>query len=345
VRVVIFKLNHLGDNVVFVPAVQALRQRCPDWKLTLITTPQEAELYGGKFGPQEILVSPKRAFDKSYRRPWALARWIWRIRLRRPDACLISFDQGSATHLVAKMSGARVRIGGNLEHIRVSSSLTKEVPMPEDRCPATWHWRMAGALAQTLAPGSGWPDVPPPPDLSHLRTGGARPKAGRRRVVVHAGASKPLNQWAPAGFAAVARSLSRDFEVVWIAHGNSTGPAPEGTVAASVTTLAEFSDWLEGADLFLGNNSGPMHLANALGRPGVAVTGPSAAGWNPYWHRERWTVLRHPDLYCAPCEKPNKELAACVNVGSPMACLKYWTVEKVEAACRERLEAQSYCPP
>lgn len=343
-RVVIFKFNHLGDNVVFVPVVQALRERCPDWTITLLTTPNEAELYGGPLGPQEILTSPKPAFDKSYLRPWTLAWWAWSIRRRRPDACLISFDQGTAAHLVAKLSGARVRIGGNLEHVRVNGSLTEEVAMPGDRRPATWHWMMARALAQSFGRGARWPDDPPAPDLSHLGTRDAPPPGDRRRVVVHAGASKHLNQWSPEGFAAVATSLSRDFEVVWILHGDSTGPAPEGTTPAQVTTLGEFSDWVAGADLFLGNNSGPMHLANALGRPGVAVTGPTAMGWDPYWHREQWTVLRHPDLYCAPCEKPNKELTACVNIESPMACLKYWTKEKVEAACRSRLERQGTPP-
>jgi ADP-heptose:LPS heptosyltransferase len=340
VRVVLFKFNHLGDNVVFVPAVQALRQRHPDWRITLLTTPSEAELYGGPLGPQEILVCPKRAFDKSYRRPWELASWIWRVRRRRPDACLISFDQGTAAHLVAKLSGARVRIGGNLEDIRVARSLTEDVPIPDDQSPATWHWTMAGALSRACGGGRGWPDKPPPPDLGHLTALGAKPSGGRRRVVVHAGAGKALNRWSREGFAAVATALSHDFDVVWIAHGEPGGPAPEGTLSAPVSTLAELSAWVASADLFLGNNSGPMHLANALGRPGVAVTGPTAAGWDPYWHRERWTVLRHPDLYCAPCERPNKELVGCANLESPMACLKYWTREKVEAACRARLENQ-----
>jgi ADP-heptose:LPS heptosyltransferase len=80
-----------------------------------------------------------------------------------------------------------------------------------------------------------------------------------------------------------------------------------------------------------------MHLANALGLPGVAVTGPSAIGWNPYWNRESWSVLRHPNLYCAPCEVLNQELAGCANLENPMACLKYWTPKKVAEACRSRL--------
>ena len=80
-----------------------------------------------------------------------------------------------------------------------------------------------------------------------------------------------------------------------------------------------------------------MHLANALGCPGVAVTGPTALAWDPYWNPERWTALRHPDLECAPCERLTLEVRECANRASPMACMTHWTEARVEAACRLRL--------
>jgi ADP-heptose:LPS heptosyltransferase len=338
VRIVLFKLNHLGDNIAFVPAVQALRSMCPDWQITVLTTPGAAELYGGPLGPQEILTCPKSAFDKSYRRPWELAWWIWSVRRRRPGACLVAFDQSNVAHAAARFSGAGVRIGGNLGRIRVTGSLTGEIPIPEDARPVTWNWRMARALAGSFGRAAQWPDEPPPPDLRHLLARGARPRGSRGRVVVHAGARRGMNQWPLERFASVAASLSRDFDVVWIAHGGTTGSAPAGVTAAPIDSLSGLAEWLAGADLFLGNNSGPMHLANALGCPGVAVTGPTAIGWDPYWHRDRWVALRHPDLYCAPCEKLALELPGCVNYASPMACLNYWNVRDVEAACRRLLD-------
>jgi ADP-heptose:LPS heptosyltransferase len=336
VKVVIFKLNHLGDSVVFVPTVQALRGRFPDWQITLVTTPHEADLYGGDLGPQKLLVCPKDVFDKSYRTPWVLARWLFSIRSEKPEACLVAFDQGNAAHFVATFSGAHVRVGGNLGNIRFRGSLTENVPAPPDGRPVTWSWDMARALVGQLKGEGGWPQGPPPPDFRHLLARGPREKGDRRRVVIHAGSGGGLNQWGPDRFAAVARSLSGEFEVIWLSHGNP-GRVPDGTVGAAVESLAECAEWLASADLFLGNNSGPMHLANALGCSGIVVTGPSAMGWDPYWHREKWTVLRHPDLYCAPCERIERKLLGCANLQNPMACLDYWTVEKVEGACRARL--------
>lgn len=342
-NLLVLKLNHLGDNVVFVPTLQALRQILPDWKITLLTTPNEAELYGGPLGPQEILVCPKAAFEGSYRRPWVLARWIWLLRSKRPDACIVSFDQGNAAHAAAKFSGAKVRIGGNVGHVRLGRTLTETVPFPEDGRPVTWNWGMALALARAFGRDTSLPPKPPAPDLRHLLSQNPRERRTQRRIVVHAGAGGPLNQWGEDRFATVARSLAGAHEVVWISHGG-VGRAPEGTIGATPRTLAELSEWLASADLYLGNNSGPMHLANALGCEGVCVTGPSAAGWDPYWHPERWTVLRHPDLYCAPCERIDRRVAGCANVQNPMACLGFWTPEMVLRACRERLDRNGGAP-
>jgi ADP-heptose:LPS heptosyltransferase len=337
VNLLVIKLNNLGDNVVFVPAVQALRQNLPKWKITLLTTPIGAELYAGPLGPQEIVVCRKALFEGSYRKPWVLARWIWLLRSKRPDACIVSFDQGNAAHAAAKFSGAKVRIGGNAGHVLLGRTLTEVVPFPEDGRPVTWNWEMARAMVRAFDRGQSFPLQPPAPDLRHLLSPIPRERPARRRIVVHAGAGGTLNQWGEKRFASVAKSLSGEHEVIWITHGG-VGAAPDGTIAAAPETLSDLSEYLASADLYLGNNSGPMHLANALGREGVCVSGPSATGWDPYWHPERWTVLRHPNLYCAPCERIDRRVPACANIQNPMACLDFWTPEMVLRACRERLD-------
>ncbi len=337
-NILLFKFNNLGDSIVFLPAYQEIRRRFPKSRITLLTTPREAELYRGPLAPEEIVACEGRAFSTSYRRPWAFARWLWRVRNRRPGACLVPFDQGTAAHALAGLSGAGIRVGAKLEPARLAGSLTEEVPIPADGRPATWNWNSARALARAAGSGSGWTDEPPAPDLRHLLPGGPRPAGRRRRVVVHAGASSALNKWPTVRFASVATSLSRDFEVVWISHGAGGGPPPPGALDAPVSSISELAEWVAGADLFLGNNSGPMHLASALGCPGVAVTGPSARGWDPCWNRDRWSVLRHPNLSCCPCERIQERLAGCVNLARPMECLDFWTAQRVEQECRSRIE-------
>jgi heptosyltransferase-2 len=340
VRIVLFKLaTALGDNVVFLPVVQAIRRLHPEWQLTLLADPAEAELFAGRYAPHELLLDYKKRFATAHRRPWELISWARRIRALSPQACILPFDQCNVAHLVACLSGAKVR-AGSLDHVRFPGSVTDVIPMPPDGCPATWNWDAATAVVKALSDDARWPSTPPAPDLSHLLPDGisnARANGGRKRIVIHAGASG-FNCWPANRFAAVAVALSAEHDVTWIRHGEGTRGAPPQATVKEVSSLTELAAVLAGADLYLGNNSGPMHFANALGIRGVAVTGPSALGWNPYWHRERWTVVRHPGLYCAPCERLNKEVTTCTNLTHPMACLDLLMVERVEKACRELLD-------
>lgn len=338
-NIVIFKFNHLGDNLVFLPVVQTLRTIRPLWKITLLTTPNEAELYAVALPSKNILTAGKLQFDKCWRRPWELLAWWLRIRTRRPDACLISFDQANMAHLLARHSGARVRVGANLQHIRVNGSLTHETPQPSKQKPADWNWAMGRDLLVALdgpEAARDWPATPPPPDLSHLIDHTAR--STPHRIVIHAGSSRPMTRWAPEHFAAVAARLARTHEVVWIDRPETaTIPLDPAIQREAPHSLRDLVTLLADATLFICNNSGPMHLANALGTPGVVITGLTALGWDPYWHRERWTVLRPANLACAPCELPNKVVLTCAHHEAPMACLRQWTPDTVETACRDRL--------
>ncbi len=339
-RFLVFKLNHLGDNVVFLSGIQALSRRYQDWKFTIVTTPAEKVLYESLAPAAEVLTCEKSQFNSSWRRPWELARWWGRLRYRGPDACLVSFDQGSVAYLLAKYTGATVRVGGANAPARAKDALTHQVPIPPSGSVAEWNWE----IFRTLVKETGGADLratPSPPDLRHLITKQYKPSP-RPLVVVHAGASTHFTRWPLDRFAVVAARLAKDHDVVWVDRPETVTATLAPTVKRfKPKSLSAFVTLLSGADLFLGNNSGPMHLANALGRRGVVVTGSTAKGWDPYWHRERWIVLRHPNLACQPCEKINQVTSVCANTGAQFACLKFWSADDVEAACRSVLA----CPP
>ncbi len=339
-RFLVFKLNHLGDNVVFLTGVQYLRKYFPDWKITVVTTPDEKVLYESLAPAAEFLTCPRKQFNSAWRRPWELAAWWARLRKRGPDACLVSFDQGSVAHLLAKHTGATLRVGGANVAARARDALTHKVALPASGWVAEWNWEIVRTLAKE-AGGIVLRPQPPPPDLRHLLVKQAKPSS-RPLIVVHAGASSGFTRWPMDRFAVVAARLAKDHDVVWIDRPETTAVDLAPTVKRFKSkSLQSFISLLSGADLFLGNNSGPMHLANAMGRRGVVVTGSTAKGWDPYWYRERWIVLRHPSLPCQPCEKLNQVTSTCTNTAAPFACLKFWSAEDVEAACRSVLA----CPP
>jgi lipopolysaccharide heptosyltransferase II len=88
------------------------------------------------------------------------------------------------------------------------------------------------------------------------------------------------------------------------------------------TSLSEMIEWLRGADLVIANDTGPLHVAAALGRPVVAIYGPSdPLHTGPHLQSDR--VLQANDFPCVPCMK-----RTC-SYREPLACLRSITPERV----------------
>lgn len=333
-NVAIFKTNHLGDNVVFLPVAQALRRLRPTWRITLLTAPRVTELYQADLPPENLLTTDPERLKRAWRSPWEFVYWTTRLRARRFDACLVSYDQSSVAHALARLSGAPVRVGAAGLLIRLRGTLTHEVARRDEWGVAKWNWETARTLVHALDGASDWPAEPPPPDLTHLAPAALR---HARRIVIHAGSKSLHTRWPRENFAALATRLARDHEVLWVNSPEIAGPAPLGSQARDCPTLTDLAPLLASARLFVGNNSGPMHIANALGTPGVIISGPSSPVWDPVWHAEKFQLLRTPDLACIPCDRALLAAPGCSRSAEPYACLHRWSVDVVEAACRRSL--------
>lgn len=333
-NVALFKTNHLGDNLVFLPVVQALRQLRPAWHLTLITAPHVAELYRADVPSADLLTATPEGLKLAWRRPWELARWAARLRARRLDASLVSYDQSSVAHALARLVGGRTRVGAAGLRIRLRGSLTHEVALAPGWSVARWNWAIATALVTALDGGRDWPAEPPPPDLRHLY--GDAPRLPRR-IVLHAGSNQLLTRWPRERFAELAARLAVDHDVVWLNAPETRGPLPPGVTPRDCPTLAALVNELARAALFVGNNSGPMHLANAVRTPSLIISGPSSPIWDPAWHPGCTQLLRTPGLACLPCDRGTFAAYRCDNSSEPLACLNRWSVTAVEAACRAAL--------
>jgi ADP-heptose:LPS heptosyltransferase len=333
-RLAVFKTNYLGDNVVFLPVVQELRRRFPDWRITLLTAPSVAALYQADIESDELLEITPDELKRSWRRPWRFARWWRELQRRRLAASLVGYDQSSAAHALAFLAGGRIRVGGAGLRIRLQGTLTSAVSWREGWSIAQWNWEIARKLVEQLGHRE-WPVAPPPPDLHHLAAESVR---RRDRVVIHAGSKWQYTRWPAARFAELARRLAADFEVCWINAPEVSGVSPPPPVRCLTSTnLSTLAQILNSAALFVGNNSGPMHVANALGTPLVAITGPTDFTWDPEWHHEKVTVLRSNGLACQPCDRVQHAPGRCLNAAEPLACLERWSVDAIEAICRAKL--------
>lgn len=350
------RLDSLGDVLMTTPALRALRASVPGRRLTLLTSPAGAEAGGLVPDVDEVIV---------YEAPWLKATaprtdsapelaMASLLRRRRFDAAVIFtvFSQNPLpAAFLCHLGGIPLRLG----HCRENpyQLLSDWVADPEPEGGIRHEVRRQLDLVATV--GARIDDerlAVRVPDLARLRVGRllrglglGRAPAVRPWVVVHPGASAPSRRYPPELYAAAARRLVLELGCRLV----FTGTAAEHDLvegirrAAGVPSrslvgrldLAELAALVEAAPLLVANNTGPAHLAAAVGTPVVdlyALTNPQHAPWGVASR-----VLSH-DVPCRGCLK-----SVC-----PLGhhdCLRKVDPDAVVAAARELLAAGGYDLP
>ena len=260
--------NQLGDLLLNVPAIRAIRDRFPEAHVTLIVGRQNAAAVLGQPWANEVRVVDTKNF---------VGMLGHAIRpAPRADLSIyfttVSYSRSGAT--LVRASGARERIGFDPARYgeRDRAGLTRLVAYPE----GPLH-QSEVCLALAAAVGAGV--APPPPYYVPDPSLVAGFPAGA--VYLHPGAGKLKNRWPADRFASVARELrARGRDVRWIA-----GPQDEGTVEAATAALQEALPVVRNepiaslaarfarAALYVGNDTGPLHLAGAVGCPTLGIYG------------------------------------------------------------------------
>lgn len=165
------------------------------------------------------------------------------------------------------------------------------------------------------------------------------PDGGARWIALQPGARWENKRWPAESFAELVRQLAGKFSHARFAVLGDAGDAPLGEIITGAEpqrclnlcgriSLLEMVEWLRRCDLMVTNDTGPMHVASALGKPLVALFGPTEPRrTGPYGHLE--SVLRL-DLPCSPCLKSH------CNWKNPEECLKAISPGMVfERVCRQ----------
>lgn len=335
-RLLIFKVNQLGDNLVFLPAAQWLEKLLPGAEITIATSPLAAPLYHHCLPRAKVIEFPTAQFNAAWKRPWTLLSLSRQARRLKPDACLVANDQGNVAHLLARASGAGIRVGPRESQCRLRWLLSHQVPLDLAEPVALQNWRLARAMLDALdVDASAMPHDPPAPDVSALT---ASAPSEKDFVLVHPGASRAYHRWFIERYVELANKLARQIEVRFVLQGDPAESNLDARVQrVSPGSLKSFFELMSGARLFIGSNSGPMHVASVCGVPGVIFAGPSASNWNPMWHLDDFALLRDATLACQPCDQPSGPVHRCHNADEPMACMKRVSVDDAHQAARRKL--------
>jgi heptosyltransferase-2 len=310
-KILIRATNWVGDAVMSLPAIRAIRDRFPTSEIAVLARPWVADLYARE-GFRLIPYTAERGW-RGFAGQWHAAR---ALSAERFD-CAVLLQNAFEAALVARLAGIPKRIGYKRDARGWLLTDAICVPNPGEIPP---HQRF---YYLEMLRRSGWLDRLP--DASEIRLAGldeAR-RSGKELfdaagyngnvVGVSPGAAYgPAKRWLPERFADAANRLAREYDASVAVFG-SRDEAPlcdcvvadlqgRGAVVRSFagrTSLREFIDMASACRVFLTNDSGAMHIASAVGIPTVAVFGSTdhiATG--PTGDLAR--IVRKP-VECSPC--------------------------------------------
>ncbi|MBI2104346.1 MAG: lipopolysaccharide heptosyltransferase II [Candidatus Omnitrophica bacterium] len=316
-RILVIRLDRLGDVVLSTPVLRALRERFPHAFIAMLVRPPCRDAVDGHPALNEVISYDK---ESTHRGLLATVRFARSLRRQEFDTALI-LHPSNRSHWIPWLAGIPVRIGYDR---KCGWLLTHRLP----------HRKQEGAKHEALytlellaplgiSPSDPRPAVPVRPDAVErvealLTASAVGPQ--ERLVAVHPSASCVSKRWMPERFAEVADRLiaEQGVRVCLVAGEPDAGHAQEVARAmrqpalnfAGRLSVAELIALLRRCRLLLSNDSGPVHLAAAVGTPVVDIFGRNQAGLSP----QRWGplgelhIVLHKEVGCVTCLAHNCDI-------------------------------------
>jgi heptosyltransferase-2 len=311
-RIVVRGTNWVGDAVMTIPALRELRQLFPEAHLTLATRPWAQELFAEADFLDDVLVYDRRGLASVFGQVRA-----WRAR--NFDLAVL-FQNAFEAALIPALARVPYRIGYATESR--SFLLTHPLPLPEWRSSKheVFYYLNIVAALERIVSGKERRVDDYQPDIG-MRLSNQRRSAGADLLASHGVNSDRLvvalcpgsinsraKRWPAERFAMLADSLiEAGVQAVLIGSAGELEVSNQMVeqmqhqpiVLTGSTTLSEAVEVLANTDLLITNDTGPAHIAAALGRPTLVIFGPT----NPLTTQpfsSNAEVVRHPPD-CAPC--------------------------------------------
>ena len=297
-RLLVVRLGAMGDIIHTLPAVASLRRALPHATLGWLVEERWVELLctlryprSGKRSPQRPLIDHLHSVNTAEwrRNPFSLRTWqqiavnLSQLRGVRYDAA-IDFQGAVRSALLARWSGAPIVFGSTQPRENVASMFyTRQTLLPSN---GTHVVEQALALAEAVVPGemtdgdAASVEFPVDPDAENklaALTGDARDL-----VIINPGAGWGAKRWPAERYGQVARELGRQGVSTLVNYGPgeeelaaAVEAASQGAARRISCSVSELIALLRRARLFVGGDTGPMHMAAALRVPVVAIFGPT----------------------------------------------------------------------
>jgi len=329
----VVRLSAIGDVVRTLPAVSLVRERLPDAHIAWVTESTPAGALAHRDDLDEVIVFPSH-FKMLAKNPLFWPRMVWGffafmkdIRARRFDAVL-DFHGLFKSGILSFLSGAPERYGYTRSFTRELNFLFNN-NRTAPPCEKLSRVRRNLILARFFLGEADDTDIPrvslnsSDEDRREVDRIEAEVLNGRRpRIIVHPGTSPrtPYKRWQPERFALAADILvRRTGGEVLVTYGPGEEDTARRVVGAMKETgaflprkltLTGLSELFRRADVYIGGDTGPMHVASFSATPVVAIFGPTDRTENEPYPITPYRMV-YSETHCAPCRKRTCTKGTC----------------------------------
>ena len=307
-RILVVKLDHVGDLILATPALRALRDANPDAVIDVLVSPESAFVLAGNPAVTRTIVYDSPLFHRgpAPNPPSPPLRDVVRDRY----TAIVELRGDWSTLALPFRTGAARRVDRGT--VRLRDWLARHVPWSDDDRPPLHevgvNLEIVGSLlgGRRVDPNRAHVEIYSSAEaresaLARLRSAGGDPE--RPIVCIHPGASRPAKAWSAERFAAVADWIPGHYHAQVVFLGSKAEKETEAAVRAATKgreniwltgelTLDEVAALLGIAKLFLGNDGGPAHLAAAAGTSSVVLFGPTDPERFGPWSERAITLRR-----------------------------------------------------
>lgn len=338
-RILIVRTDRIGDVLLSTPVIKAMRDEYPDACIAMMVSPYSKEIVEGNPYLDEVIVYDKEAKHKSWASSMEFAKYL---KTKKFDLALV-LHPNNRVHLITYFAGIKRRVGYNRKLGFLLTDRIKHTKQLGEKHELEYNLDLVRYLGiipkeQSLfmpikKESEDWAEVV-------LRQEGI--SASDKILAIHPGASCPSKIWPQLRFAQVADKLAdlHGFKII-IVSGPKDIRMAEDVLSnmrhaafnlAGKTSVSQLASVLRRCNLFISNDSGPVHVASALGTPVISLFGRAQRGlspvrWGPIGLKDR---ILHKEVGCIECfaHKCKKEFA----------CLKAITVDDVVKAAEDILQ-------
>ncbi len=334
-RILIVRTDRIGDVVLSTPVIKALRDEYPNAYIAMMVSPYTKEIVEVNPYLDDVIIYDKSALHKSW---YGSLKFSSQLKKKRFDVSLI-LHPTSRAHLVIFFARIPRRIGYDYKLGFLLTKRIKHTKQLGEKHEVEYSLDLVRALG--IEPKDKKLFVPIRQDSEDwVETLFSKEgiKSSDKILAIHPGASCPSRIWPQERFARVGERVVEKYGFKVIVVGgaqdsllalnlvkHSRIPVINLTGRASISQLASI---LKRCKLFISTDSGPMHIAVAVGTPVITIFGRNQKGlspkrWGPLGERDK--ILHHKEAGCIEC--------LAHNCKKEFACLKAVSIEDViEAA-------------